>query len=65
MPIKAEVITHCNQRPITENLGIRCEHHLKACSEIQVFIARSTNKCMSPNRISIIPKCSYMIVDQT
>ena len=65
MLIEAEVITHCNQRPITENLGIRYEHHLKACSEIQVFIARSTNKCMSPYRISIIPKCSHVVVDQS
>ena len=65
MLIETEVITYCNHWPITENLGIRCEHHLKACSEIQVFIARSTNKCMSPYRISIIPKCSYMIVNQS
>ena len=65
MPIKAEVITDCNQRPITENLGIRSEHHLQTSAEIQVFIARSTNKGMSPYRISIIPKCSYMIVNQS
>ena len=65
MLIKAEVITYCNQRPITEKLGIRCEHHLQTTAEIQVFIARSTNECMSPYRISIIPKCSYMIVNQS
>jgi hypothetical protein len=51
MLIEAEVITYCNHWPITENLGIRREHHLQASAEIQVFIARSTNKCMSPYRI--------------
>ena len=44
MLIEAEVITHCNQRPVTENLGIRSEHHLQASAKIQVFVARSTNK---------------------
>ena len=65
MLIEAEVITYCNQWPITENLGIWSKHHLQTSAEIQIFIARSTNKCMSPYRISIIPKCSYMIVDQS
>ena len=54
MLIKAEVITYCNQWPITENLGIRCEHHLQTSAEIQVFIARSTNECMSPNGVTIV-----------
>ena len=65
MLIETEVITYCNHWPITENLGIRSEHHLQTSAEIQVFIARPTNKCMSPYRISIIPKCSNMIVYQS
>ena len=64
MLIKAEVITYCNQWPITENLGIRCEHHLQTSAEIQVFIARSTNECMSPNGVTIVSESPHMIVDQ-
>ncbi len=65
MLIKAEVITYRKRRTDTEKLAIRTEANLQSCAKIQVFITRSTNKCMSPYRISIIPKCSYMIVDQT
>lgn len=44
MFIEAEVITNCNHRTITDNLGIRSEIDLEACAEIQVFIAGSANK---------------------
>ncbi len=44
MLIESEVITDCNHWTITDNLGIRSEIDLHACAEIQVFIARSTNK---------------------
>ena len=44
MLIKAEVITYCNQRPVTENLTIGSEHHLQASAKIQIFVARSTHK---------------------
>ena len=62
MLIEAEVITHCNQRTVTEHLAIGSEHHLQASTKIQVFVARSTNKRMPPNGISIIPESPHMIV---
>ena len=44
MFIEAEVITHCDQRSVTDNLAIWTEHDLQASAEIQVFIARTTDK---------------------
>lgn len=44
MLIEAEVITNCNHRTITDNLGIRSEIDLHSSAEVQVFIACSTDK---------------------
>ena len=38
MLIEAEVITDCNHWTITDNLGIRSEIDLHACTEIQVLL---------------------------
>ena len=65
MLVEAEVITYSNQRPITKNLGIRCEHHLQTSAKIQVFITRSTNECMPPNGVTIVSESPHMIVDQS
>lgn len=63
MLVETEVITYCNHRPVTEDLSIRSEHDLKTAAKIQVFIARSANKCMSPSKVFPFLESSRMIVN--
>ena len=64
MLIEAEVITYCDQWSVAYDLGIGSEHDLKASAKIQVFIAGSTHKGMSPNRVGIIPESTHMVINQ-
>ena len=64
MLIEAEVITHGNQTSGTNHMTTGSEHELNASAKIQVFIACSTNKSVSPYRVGIIPESTHMVVNK-
>ena len=56
MLIEAEVITYGDQNSSTDNLvRVRIHHDLDTTAKIQVLIACSTDKSMSPYQVRIIP----------
>ena len=64
MLIEAEIVTNCNQWPITYHLAIRSKHDLQASAKIQVLITCSTYQRMPPNWIPFILEGSCMVVNQ-
>ncbi len=64
MLIEAEVITYGDQTSGTNHMTTGSEHELNASAKIQVFIARSTDKSVSPYRVSIIPESTHVIVNE-